>query len=89
MSALAAFTLYASLNAGDYLSTEQGLSHGAREINPIVQTAGLPAVKILTTVALTAGDRSIKSRRGRLVYRVLVTAGYGFVIAHNLRQTRR
>ncbi len=89
MSAIASFALYASLNAGDYYSTTQGLSHGAREINPIVQAAALPAVKILTTLALTTGDRSIKSKRGKLVYRIAVTVGYGFVIAHNLRQGKR
>lgn len=89
MSALAAFTLYASLNAGDYYSTNQGLSAGGREVNPVVQTMGLAPTKVLTTLALTAGDRSIKSKKGRLIYRVIVIGGYGFVIAHNLRVNRR
>ena len=80
MSVLASLALYASLNGADAAS---GL--GKREANPVVREVGLAPMKVLSTAALTLGDRSIKSKKGRLIYRLAVVAGYSLVVAHNLR----
>jgi len=85
---IGAFALYAALGAGDYASSQQAMVRGGREVNPIVRGVGMPATKALVTVGLTLGDRSIKSRKGRWIYRGAVTVLYGVVIAHNSRVNR-
>ena len=77
-------------SAGDLITTEYGLANGAVELNPLQQHcitrcaahALIPPLVNFTTAKLHRAGHE----KAALWIRIAVVAGYGYAIAHNLRQ---
>jgi hypothetical protein len=84
----------AGLNALDIYSTMRALDSGARELNPVMGSAGHPGASFAIKAATTAGAIYLaeklwkRNRVAAIVTMVAVNAGTAAVVARNLRNTR-
>ena len=89
-SRLSSYFWHAPGHIGDLVSTEVGLSRGARELNPLMQTTGARiAVKALMITAVAEVDYRLskrKSHKALWVLRGVGLAATSAAIVHNLNQ---
>jgi hypothetical protein len=83
------WTTYAT-SYGDLATTEYGLAQGAVELNPLQRNCLTRATTHLVVPIVVNYTTAKLYRDGHektaLWIRIAATAGYGYVIAHNLRQ---
>lgn len=90
-SLLLPLAIYGAGNFGDGWSTSLALKAGAREMNPHGQMSGSRlALKVGSTLALTAGDAWLQKRDKKLAWalRVAATAGYGYLTLRNVQNAK-